>query len=323
VKVGFFFDLRNPPDWRRPWDRHYAQTLEWIAGADRLGADAVWFTEHHLFEDGYLPQPLTFAAAAAARTERVRIGAGIVIAPLRHPAHVAEEAALVDLISGGRLELGLGAGWSTREYELFDVDFTLRFAMTDAAAAQIRLLLDERVVMPPPLQRPFPIWLGYQGPRGARRAGQLGVGLLSLDRTLLEPYLGGLEEGGHGAASARMGGLLDIVVADDPEDAAARIEPFSAYQLSSYRRAKALSRGDDPGDDLSLETLRTSGRLTAVLSPEDAVAAIRERTAGLPVEHVYLWASISGMPDDLVERHLELTIGRVRAALATDDGGPA
>jgi hypothetical protein len=60
-----------------------------------------------------------------------------------------------------------------------------------------------------------------------------------------------------------------------------------------------------------------------VLSPEDAVAAIRERTAGLPVEHVYLWASISGMPDDLVERHLELTIGRVRAALAMDDGGPA
>src|SRR6187549_1801283 len=107
IGVGLFFDLRNPPGWRRPWAAHYRQTIERIAEIERLGADAIWLTEHHGWEDGYLSQPLTLAAAVAGRTERIRIGTGITIAPLRHPAHIAEEAALVDVISNGRLELGL------------------------------------------------------------------------------------------------------------------------------------------------------------------------------------------------------------------------
>ena len=80
MKVGLFFDLRNPPEWRRPWTEHYARTLELIEGAEAKGADAVWFSEHHFFEDGYLPQPLTMAAAVAARTTRVRIGTAITVA---------------------------------------------------------------------------------------------------------------------------------------------------------------------------------------------------------------------------------------------------
>src|SRR5258708_6520929 len=70
MKVGLYFDLRNPPRWRRSWSRTYGFTLEMCEEAERLGADSVWFSEHHLFEDGYLPQPLIMAAAAAARTRR-------------------------------------------------------------------------------------------------------------------------------------------------------------------------------------------------------------------------------------------------------------
>ena len=68
MRFGVYFDLRNPPGWRQDWARLYAFTLEMCEEAERLGADSAWFSEHHLFEDGYLPQPLTFAAAAAART---------------------------------------------------------------------------------------------------------------------------------------------------------------------------------------------------------------------------------------------------------------
>src|SRR4051794_21651081 len=160
MKVGLFFDLRNPPGWRRPWADHYARTLELIKGAEAKGADAVWFSEHHFFEDGYLPQPLTFAAAVAARTSTVRIGTAITVAAMRHPVHVAEEAAIVDIVSGGRVELGIGASYRVPYYDLAGVPIARRYTATDGAVREVRRLLDEDGVTPPPVQRPFPIWLG-------------------------------------------------------------------------------------------------------------------------------------------------------------------
>jgi alkanesulfonate monooxygenase SsuD/methylene tetrahydromethanopterin reductase-like flavin-dependent oxidoreductase (luciferase family) len=321
VKTGLFFDLRNPPRWQRPWADHYRDTLDLICAAEEMGADAVWFTEHHFQEDGYLPQPLTFAAAVAARTSTVRIGTAILLAALRHPRHTAEEAAVVDLVSGGRLELGIGAGFVQREYDAFGADLRRRYSLTDTATAEIRRLLAEEVT-PPPIQNPVPLWMGYQGPQGARRAGRLGTGLLSLDPRLLEPYTEGLVEGGHDPSAARMGGMLDIIVADDPEEAFARILPHYVHQLNSYRRMHAGgSPSPQPYRDLTAEDVlagaaegsRVPG--LTVLTAQDAVRTIRERTEGLPVEHVYLWASVAGMPEDLVQRHVELLFGKVAPAL--------
>lgn len=318
MKTGLFFDLRNPPRWQRPWAEHYRRTLDLIRAAEGMGADAVWFTEHHFLEDGYLPQPLTFAAAVAARTSRVRIGTAILLAALRHPRHTAEEAAVVDLVSGGRLELGIGAGFSQREYDAFGADLRRRYSLTDAAAAEIRRLLAEEVT-PPPVQDPVPIWMGYQGPQGARRAGLLGTGLLALDPRLVKPYTEGLVEGGHDPSAARMGGMLDIIVADDPEEALQRILPHYIYQLNSYRRmraGKSRSYHDLTVDDV-LAGVAPGGKVPGltVLTAQDAVRTVRERTAGLPVEHVYLWASVAGMPEDLVQRHVELLFGEVAPLL--------
>ena len=321
MKLGLYFDLRNPEPWRRPYARLYGRALEVIANAERLGAGSVWFTEHHLFDDGYLPQPLTMAAAVAARTERVRIGTAVVLAPLRDPRHLAEEAAVVDIVSGGRLELGLGAGYSTPEFEAFGVEPAERFARTDAVVAEVQQLLDGSGVTPPPVQRPFPIWVGYQGPRGAGRAGRLGAGLLSLRRDLLDPYRAGLAEGGHDPSSGRMAGLLDLVVADDPDQARERILPHYAHQLNTYRRAATAGTGQHP-KEITVEKLRdgieSRGGIPglSVLAVDDAVAAIAERTSGLPVDHAYTWASVGGMPDDLVDRHVELLFTKVAHALA-------
>lgn len=317
MKLGLYFDLRNPAPWARPWPEVYGRALDLVVEAERLGAASVWFSEHHLFADGYLPQPLTFAAAAAARTSRVRIGTAVLVAALRPAALVAEEAAVIDQISGGRLELGIGAGYSVPEYEFYNADITKRYGLTDAAVAEIRRLLDEGIVTPPAAQNPFPIWLGYQGPQGAKRAGRLGVGLLSLDRALLDPYREGLVEGGHDPATARTGGMLDIIVADDPEEAFERILPHYAHQLNSYRAAAVAGSGRDAPKEITVEKLRggaaQKGQIPGlrVLTPTDAVAAIREATEGSPVEHVYLWASVAGMPDEIVERHVELTCTQV------------
>lgn len=322
VKLGLFFDIRNPEPWAQPWPDVYARTLDVVAEAERLGARSVWFTEHHLFDDGYLPQPLTFLAAAAARTRTIRLGTAVLLAALRPAPLVAEEVAIVDQISGGRVELGIGAGYSPREYALYDKDLTKRYSLTDAAVREIRHLLDDGVVTPPAAQNPFPIWLGYQGPQGAARAGRLGVGLLSLDRALLEPYRAGLVEGGHDPATARTGGMLDIIVADDPEAALARILPHYAHQLNTYRHAGVAGSGAPDPTPIAVEKLAagitTPGRIPGlrVLTPADAVDAIREATDGTPAEHVYLWASVAGMPGDLVDRHVELLFTQVAPALA-------
>jgi hypothetical protein len=230
---------------------------------------------------------------------------------------VAEEVAVIDQLANGRLELGIGAGYSVPEYELYNTDISKRYGLTDAAVVEIRRLLDYGIVTPPAAQKPFPIWLGYQGPQGAKRAGRLGVGLLSLDRALLEPYREGLVEGGYDPASAKTGGMLDIIVADDPEAAFERILPHYAHQLNSYRAAAAAGSGRDAPKEITIEKLRggalSTGQIPGlrVLTPTDAVAAIHEATDRSPVEHVYLWASVAGMPDDLVERHVELTCTQV------------
>src|SRR4051812_28002477 len=152
--------------------------------ADHLGAHSVWFTEHHLFDDDYLTQPLTFAAAVAARTRRVRIGTALVIAPLHNPVELAEQGALVDLVSAGRLELGVGAGYRPPEYELYGASATGLYGRTDGTVRRLRELWGAGGVTPAPVQDRVPLWLGYQGPQGARRAGVLGEGLLSIDPAL-------------------------------------------------------------------------------------------------------------------------------------------
>jgi alkanesulfonate monooxygenase SsuD/methylene tetrahydromethanopterin reductase-like flavin-dependent oxidoreductase (luciferase family) len=324
TQLGLFVDVRRLEGSGRSFASQTARVLSWLSGAEELGLDAVWFTEHHGFADGYLPQPMVFAAAVAARTSRVRLGTAVVLAPLRPPRHLAEEAALVDVISGGRFELGLGAGYSPREYELFGLDFRTRFQVTDATAVEVERLLAGGDVTPAPVQERLPLWLGYQAPRGARRAGRLGLGLLSLDRALLEPYLEGLGEGGHAEEQARMGGLVDIIVADDPDAAIQRLLPHWLHQQNTYR---ALRLGPDgsPLAPLDAEraraTLDRTGRLGTlqVLAVDGAVAELRARLHGMPAQHVYAWLSLADMPDDLVERHVELWCGPVRDAIRGHD----
>ncbi|MEO6989208.1 MAG: LLM class flavin-dependent oxidoreductase [Aquihabitans sp.] len=321
MKLGVFLDVRNPPAWRRPWADLYAQTVELVEEAERLGAESAWATEHHFFEDGYLTQPLTFLAGLATRTKTMRLGTAIVIAALRHPQHLAEEAALVDLLSGGRLELGFGAGYRIPEYEAFGADISRRMTLTDEATRAVRDLLWGGELLPPPVQEQIPMWLGYQGPQGARRAGVLGVGLLSLRRSLLDPYLEGLVAGGHDAGIARMGGVVDLIVADDPEMTAHELAPHYAYQVGSYLRSRTEGTDETPPPDpdparLATQMTTAGAPGLAVRTADDAVALLRERTAGLPVEHVYLWGSVAGMPDHIVERHIELAFGTVRPQLS-------
>src|SRR5262249_27142806 len=140
MRLGIYLDLRNPPRWRVPWADLYRDAIDLVADAEGRGAEAVWLTEHHGFEDGYLSQPLALAAALAVRTRALRIGTAVLLAPLRHPLHIAEEAALVDVLSAGRLELGLGAGYVRPEFQAFGVDEAHRYRTTEACVRRLQAL---------------------------------------------------------------------------------------------------------------------------------------------------------------------------------------
>ena len=321
ASLGLFVDLRRLPDSRRSAPDHVARTLDVLTGAETQGCEGVWLTEHHLFEDGYLSQPFVLAAAVAARTRTVRLGTGVLLGNLRHPRHIAEEAAMVDLVSGGRFELGLGAGYAQSEYDAFGVEMTRRWDRNDATAIEVQRLLASGTVTPGPVQDPLPIWMGYQGPKGAQRAGRAGLGLLSLDRSLLEPYVEGLRAGEHDPSSARMSGLVEIIVADDPEAAVHQLLPHWVHQQNTYRSLMRKPDGSplSPIDaDKAREKLRGSTQLGTckVLDLDGAVREVTSRLAGLPAVHAYTWLSLGDMPDDLMERHVELWCGPVREAVA-------
>ncbi len=241
----------------------------------------------------------------------ILLGTAIVVAPLHHSVQLAEQAAIVDIISNGRLRVGLGAGYAKREFDAVGADLGTRYGTTDQRIRDVRHLLDDDGVTPRPIQRPFPLWAGYQGPQGARRAGKLGCGLLSLNAELLAPYREGLAEGGHDPASARMMGLLGVIVADDPESTYERLLPYVCHQLNTYRAAAAEGSGRTPSV-ITPEKLREGRSKPGVIPPievldaHDAVTRLRALTAGVPAEEIYLWASIAGMPDDIVQRHVEL-----------------
>ncbi|MBM7413282.1 MULTISPECIES: LLM class flavin-dependent oxidoreductase [Nocardiaceae] len=308
MKVGIHIDVRNPAGWRAPWDRVYGFNLELSQEAERLGLESVWLSEHHLFDDGHLPQPLTFAAAVAARTSSIRIGTAIMLAPLRVAGHLAEEAAVVDQLSSGRLELGLGAGYRAPEFDLYGVDIDQRFTDTTARVTELRAIWAEGVVTPPTAQSRLPIWLGYRGPKGARRAGLLNEGLLSLDPDLLPVYRAGLREGGHAENDARMAGPMNMFISDDPERDWAIVRKHHHHQWDSYRRMSGGENGATvrPFDGERARTLGLTPGLGNILvaTPEDAATQIRERLAGCPVVRIFPWASPGALPEELALQHV-------------------
>jgi alkanesulfonate monooxygenase SsuD/methylene tetrahydromethanopterin reductase-like flavin-dependent oxidoreductase (luciferase family) len=318
VRLGLYVDARNPAQWRTPWPDHYARTLELVQHAEQLGIPSVWLTEHHGFEDGYLSQPMVLAAAIAARTSRIRIGTAVLLLPLRHARHVAEEAALVDVLSGGRFELGVGTGYLRDEFSAFGADHSRRFTAIEEGVELLRQVWTDGATLPPPVQQPLALWLGHNAPAGARRAGRLRTGLLSLDLSLVEPYVDALETAGGSREEARMGGVLQMLVAPDPERAWAAVKPHLGAQWDGYRAHQARSDGRPVPAPIDPEAWRQSqgGRPArfAVVTPDELMRTL-EAYRGSPVTDVFLWVSIAGMPADLVETQLA-SIAAVAARLS-------
>lgn len=181
-RLGFLTHLRGSDDPKQV----YQETLKLFEVADQLGYGVGWVAQHHFKGPaGMLPSPFPFLAAAAERTRRLRLGIAIVTLPFELPLRVAEDAAVVDLLSGGRLELGVGSGSDAAEFEAFGVELASRHERTTAG-----LTLLKRAFRGEPLgqsgqqlQPAAPtlgqrLWLSGLSEVGARYAAQHEVGLL-------------------------------------------------------------------------------------------------------------------------------------------------
>src|SRR5499426_3684214 len=134
-RLGFFTRLL---DHASPAERYRLATAQ-IVHAERCGFDSAWVAQHHFHEDeGGLPGPFVFLAQAAAQSSRIRLGTGIVTLPLELPIRVAEDAAVLDLMCGGRLELGVGGGGNLSSYAAFGLDSGERTTLLVRHLAMLR-----------------------------------------------------------------------------------------------------------------------------------------------------------------------------------------
>ena len=233
LKFDPWYDFRNPPQWYRNPADLYAETLDQISWADDLGFSCAWVSEHHFTEEGYLPAVFSALAAMAMRTSKMRLGTSVLLAPLHHPLRLAEEAAVVDAISGGRLELGLAPGYRVAEFDTMGVPKSQRGARTDEIIELlIKAWTEDRVnheglhyqfsdvaVGPKPVQDPYPsLWIGGSSLVAARRAARFGCKFMPDSGAAPEvftEYSAGLAAAGHSAGELATN--MVVYVCDDPE----------------------------------------------------------------------------------------------------------
>jgi alkanesulfonate monooxygenase SsuD/methylene tetrahydromethanopterin reductase-like flavin-dependent oxidoreductase (luciferase family) len=184
---GLITCQRVPGDPRSDIDL-YCEAIELAEAAERLGYDSVWVSEHHFVDDGYMSSLLPTCAAIAARTSRITIGTGLVLAPLHEPVRLAEDAATVDLIAAGRFVLGLGLGWRPEEFEGLGLEVSDRVPRTRDAITICRQawgdgLVESRggiAVTPKPAQPGGPpIWIGAIAEPSVRRAAKVADGWMA------------------------------------------------------------------------------------------------------------------------------------------------
>ncbi|WP_315704250.1 MULTISPECIES: putative FMN-dependent luciferase-like monooxygenase [unclassified Bradyrhizobium] len=234
-RLGFFTRLLDDA---APAER-YRLATEQILHAEKAGLDSAWIAQHHFHEgEGGLPSPFAFLGFVAARTSRIRLGTGIVTLPLEHPVRVAEDAAVLDLLSGGRLELGVGTGGNPSAFASFGLDSAQRAEIFARNLDIVRKALGGTtlpggdMIYPPGPQLCDRIWQATFSVSGGARAGRAGDGLL-LSRTqprskdapraslaeiqdpIIDAYLEALPRG----CQPRIMASRSVFVADDRKEA--------------------------------------------------------------------------------------------------------
>jgi putative FMN-dependent luciferase-like monooxygenase len=323
-RLGFFTRLLDQTKARE----RYRLATEQIIHAETHGFDSAWIAQHHFDEDeGGLPAPFVFLAQVAARTRRIRLGTGIVTLPLENPVRVAEDAAVFDLLSGGRLELGLGSGGTASAFAAFGYDSADRAAIFERHTAVVREALAGKPLgggnrlypaAPHLLDR---IWQATFSVGGGIRAGKAGDGLM-LSRTQPRP-----KETPRASLADLQHPIIDAYLAALPQGRVPRILGSRTLFVSNDR--DEAMRFADIGLRRIVDHLVAAGHVLPGRSLEDLITAF-DVHIGTPDEVIESLLADSALervtdlvfqvhsvdpPHPYILRSIELIAGKVAPAL--------
>ncbi len=319
------FDMRAP-DTGAPATELYAAALEMAAWAESRGCVSALLCEHHTSSDGYLPSPIVLAGAMAARTTTLPITIAVVLLPLYDPVRLAEEMAVLDIISSGRVSYVAAIGYRPVEYEMHGVDYHRRGKIAEET---LGVLLKAKTgepfehegrrihVTPPPVTPggPMVAW-GGGSVAAARRAGRHGIGFLAQkgDPELGVAYEAAARDAGHEPGTCILSPVdapSTVFVADDLDRAWEELGPYLMHDVRSYAE---WNEGNTDTASLSFvdtaEELRTENRSHRIFTVDEAIAHVR---AGAPLP---LHPLIGGLPPELAWRYLRIVADEVMPAAA-------
>jgi alkanesulfonate monooxygenase SsuD/methylene tetrahydromethanopterin reductase-like flavin-dependent oxidoreductase (luciferase family) len=307
INYGLWYDFRNPTAWQQSFEAFYTERLAQIANAEKLGFNSCWLTEHHFCEDGYTPSPLVLAAAIGARTQRMRLGTNLMLLPLHDPVRVAEDAATLSLLTGGRFDLGVGLGYRQVEFDYFKRKITHRPSLIEEGIEIVRRCwsgnpvnfagkrfnVGDLSVKPVPEHAPA-ILLGGMVPPAIDRAARIADGFLSTGGIGMDIYNEALAQHGKNINDGRIILGCWAIIAEDPEAEAAKIGEHILYQINEYIRWGAFG----PPDETPLFEDVKSAISNGLYELWDAELAITELTRLVKtypnIRDIHFWAQFPG-----------------------------
>ncbi len=314
---------------------YYQDALDEVVRGEGLGFDSVWMEEHHSVVNHYWPSPLPVLAGFATRTSRVTLGTDILVAPFYHPVRLAEDIALLDVMSGGRVVLGAAIGYKPDEFALYGAQLEKRGARFEEQLAIVKGMWTQDMfsfkgehyrvegkLEPKPIAKPHPpIWIGGWGDITLRRAATLADNWIPGPTAELGRLLEGKEQF---LANRRAAGLTapitewpltrDVIIADT--DAEAR-QLALRHIMVSYRKEYA-GGWKHPFIDASIATDLDTVKKDRFLigSPDQVIKDLRPFVEQYGMTHLICRLFFPGMPHRHIIRELELIAREVRPAFA-------
>jgi putative FMN-dependent luciferase-like monooxygenase len=330
LRLGFFSRLLDDA----PAAERYRLVAAQIAHAEAFGFDSAWVAQHHFHaHEGGLPSPFVFLSYVASRTRRIRLGTGIVTLPLENAVRVAEDAIVLDLLSGGRLDVGVGTGGTPESFAAFGLDGNDRSALFARQLDAVRAawagqpLAGGDTLYPAASQLLDRIWQATFSVSGGTRAGLAGDGLM-LSRTqprpvdalhatladiqnpIVDAYLVALPAG----RAPRIVGSRSVFVADTRQEARRMADIGLRRSAARFAASGQAGLADRAGPDATLDQLIAAYDVH-VGSPEDVIASLRADSTLARVTDLVCQVHSVDPPHAAILRSIELTATVVAPAL--------